>query len=58
MKITVSVIKADVGGIGGHTRPSDALIQAVRDTVNNSKHLLIDHYNIKYQKNSLLSDIV
>ena len=44
MKITVSVIKADVGGIGGHTRPSDALIQAVRDTVNSSKHLLIDHY--------------
>ena len=44
MKITVSVIKADVGGIGGHTRPSEALIQAVRDTVNNSKHLLIDHY--------------
>ena len=44
MKITVSVIKADIGGIGGHTRPSDALIQAVRDTVNNSKHLLIDHY--------------
>jgi fructose 1,6-bisphosphate aldolase/phosphatase len=44
MKITVSVIKADVGGIGGHTRPSDALIQAVRDTVNNSKHLLIDYY--------------
>jgi fructose 1,6-bisphosphate aldolase/phosphatase len=44
MRITVSVIKADVGGIGGHTRPSDALIQAVRDTVNNSKHLLIDHY--------------
>ena len=38
MKITVSVIKADVGGIGGHTRPSEALIQAVRDTVNNSKH--------------------
>jgi fructose 1,6-bisphosphate aldolase/phosphatase len=25
MKITVSVIKADVGGIGGHTRPSDNL---------------------------------
>ena len=25
MKITVSVIKADVGGIGGHTRPSDRL---------------------------------
>ena len=44
MKITVSVIKADVGGIGGHTRPSDDLIQAVRDTVNASSDLLIDHY--------------
>ena len=29
MKITVSVIKADVGGIGGHTKPSDGLIEAV-----------------------------
>ena len=44
MKITVSTIKADVGGIGGHTRPSDALIQAVRDTVKASGDLLIDHY--------------
>lgn len=44
MKITVSVIKADVGGIGGHTRPSDALIEAVRKTVRNSGDLLIDHY--------------
>ena len=42
MKITVSVIKADVGGIGGHTRPSDNLIQAVRDTVKASSDLLID----------------
>ena len=44
MKITVSVIKADVGGIGGHTRPSDGLIDAVRKTVKNSGDLLIDHY--------------
>ncbi len=44
MKITVSVIKADVGGIGGHTRPSDGLIEAVRKTVKASEHLLIDHY--------------
>ena len=44
MKISVSVIKADIGGIGGHTRPSDNLIQAVRDTVNASSDLLIDHY--------------
>ncbi|MFM9874767.1 MAG: fructose-1,6-bisphosphate aldolase/phosphatase [Nitrosarchaeum sp.] len=44
MKITVSVIKADVGGIGGHTRPSDGLIEAVRKAVKNSGDLLIDHY--------------
>ena len=44
MKITVSVIKADVGGIGGHTKPSDRLLQAIRDTVKNSADLLIDYY--------------
>ncbi|MBI3841603.1 MAG: fructose 1,6-bisphosphatase [Thaumarchaeota archaeon] len=49
MKITVSVIKADVGGIGGHTRPSDGLLNAVRNTVRpqvrkDGKSLLIDSY--------------
>ena len=44
MKITVSVIKADVGGIGGHTRPSEALIAAVKETVKNAGELLIDYY--------------
>ena len=44
MKITISVIKADVGGIGGHTRPSDKLLDAVRTTVKNAGDLLIDHY--------------
>ena len=44
MKITVSAIKADIGGIGGHTRPSDALIGTVRDTVKGAGDLLIDHY--------------
>jgi len=44
MKITVSVIKADVGGIGGHTLPSDGLLNAIRNTVKNSGKLLIDHY--------------
>ncbi len=44
MKITVSVIKADVGGIGGHTRPSEGLLDAVRKTIKNSGDLLIDHY--------------
>ena len=44
MKITVSVIKADVGGVGGHTKPSDGLIEAIRNTVKNSSDLLIDYY--------------
>lgn len=44
MKITVSVIKADVGGVGGHTKPSDRLLEAIRNTVKNSSDLLIDHY--------------
>jgi hypothetical protein len=26
MKVTLSVIKADVGSIGGHTRPSEAMV--------------------------------
>ena len=44
MKITVSVIKADVGGIGGHTMPSDALLQAIKDVVKDRSDLLIDYY--------------
>ncbi len=44
MKVTISVIKADVGGIGGHTLPSDGLLNAIRKTVKNNEKLLIDHY--------------
>src|ERR671931_1227894 len=45
MKITISAIKADIGGIGGHTRPSDELVASVKNFVaKNSKGLLIDHY--------------
>ena len=44
MKITVSVIKSDVGGIRGHTKPSDGLIEAVKHTVKSSGDLLLDYY--------------
>jgi len=44
MKITLSVIKADVGGVGGHTKPSDGLLDAVKKTIKDSGDLLIDHY--------------
>jgi fructose 1,6-bisphosphate aldolase/phosphatase len=42
-KITISAIKADVGSIGGHIKPSEQLIKAVRDHVaNNHGGMLID----------------
>jgi fructose 1,6-bisphosphate aldolase/phosphatase len=43
MKVTLTAIKADVGSIGGHLRPSEALLAAVRETVErNGKGLVID----------------
>lgn len=43
MRLTISAIKADVGGVGGHTRPSDGLLEAVGQTVRESTDVL-DHY--------------
>ncbi|RMF31322.1 MAG: fructose 1,6-bisphosphatase [Candidatus Nitrosothermus koennekii] len=44
MKVTLSAIKADVGGVGGHTRPSDELVAKVREVVSNAKDMLLDYY--------------
>jgi fructose 1,6-bisphosphate aldolase/phosphatase len=45
MRVTVSAIKADIGGIGGHTRPSEELLETIRNFVAKSaKGLLIDYY--------------
>lgn len=46
MKVTLSVIKADVGSVGGHTRPSDRMVGSVRDAVASAvdKGLLIDGF--------------
>ena len=45
MKTTLSIIKADIGSIGGHIRPSQRLLDAVRDFVEkNSKGLVNDLY--------------
>lgn len=43
-KITVSVIKADVGSIGGHTKPSDKMMALVKSNIKEAvgKKLLID----------------
>ncbi|HET7876462.1 MAG TPA: fructose 1,6-bisphosphatase [Methylomirabilota bacterium] len=44
MRITLSVIKADVGSIGGHTRPSECMLESVRDRLRevSRKQLVID----------------
>jgi fructose 1,6-bisphosphate aldolase/phosphatase len=45
MKITLSVLKADVGSIGGHIKPSQALFQEItRFVKENGKNLIIDAY--------------
>ena len=45
MKITISVIKADVGSVGGHIAPSRRLMETVRAHVAKAgKGLLIDSY--------------
>ena len=45
MKTTISVIKADVGSIGGHVAPSRELVEAVEQHVRQKgQHLLLDAY--------------
>jgi fructose 1,6-bisphosphate aldolase/phosphatase len=45
MKLTVSVIKADIGSIGGHIAPSQRLLETVRThVITNGKDLLLDSY--------------
>jgi len=45
MKITLSVLKADVGSIGGHIKPSRALVEEVRNRVQEfGRDLIIDSY--------------
>jgi fructose 1,6-bisphosphate aldolase/phosphatase len=45
-KVTLSVIKADVGSIGGHTKPSDKMMHVVREMIqaacSGSRRLLLD----------------
>jgi fructose 1,6-bisphosphate aldolase/phosphatase len=48
MKVTICAIKADVGSIGGHIKPSEKLLKTIEDFVKEKgKGLLID-YNISF----------
>lgn len=45
MRVTVSVIKADIGAIGGHTVPSPEVLAAVKERIERERgKLLIDAY--------------
>jgi fructose 1,6-bisphosphate aldolase/phosphatase len=44
MKLTVSVLKADIGSPGGHTKPAERVLDAVRSTVRRAVgDYVIDH---------------
>ncbi len=46
MRITLSILKADVGSIGGHTTPSQKMVESVRQAVKAAigKKLIIDGF--------------
>ena len=44
MKLTISVIKADIGSIGGHVAPSKRLVRAVTDHIKERSGLIQDYY--------------
>src|SRR5258705_370767 len=45
MKITLSIIKADVGSIGGHIKPSETMIRRVKEFVaSEGQGILIDSF--------------
>jgi len=37
VEITLTIIKADIGSVGGHTRPSEEVLAAVREKVEQAK---------------------
>lgn len=48
MKTTLSVIKADIGSIGGHIAPSKALLETVRHVINQQSGRLISDYYLSF----------
>ena len=48
MKTCISVIKADIGSIGGHVAPSSRLVEAIRRHVNEKGRTLLSDFHISY----------
>ena len=51
MNVTLSVIKADVGSVGGHTKPTPKMMQAAKNAVAQAieKGLLIGWHGNSYR---------
>ncbi|MEM5811399.1 MAG: fructose 1,6-bisphosphatase [Candidatus Aenigmatarchaeota archaeon] len=43
-KVTISAIKADIGAVGGHTKPSKEVLEEIISTVKERKDLIRDFY--------------
>lgn len=48
MKTTISLIKADIGGVGGHTRPSELLLESVKAHVEKNGASFLTDYRVFY----------
>ncbi|MFO0969914.1 MAG: fructose-1,6-bisphosphate aldolase/phosphatase [Gemmataceae bacterium] len=48
MRTTLSIIKADIGSIGGHVAPSETLFDTVGQYIENEMHGLLSDYYIGY----------
>ena len=48
MRITLSIIKADIGSVGGHIKPSRQLLERAREFVDNNGKGLIDDFYISH----------
>ncbi len=48
MKITLSVIKADIGSVGGHLKPSRQLLEGARAFVDNNGRGLVDDFYVSH----------
>ena len=57
MKLTISVLKADVGSIGGHTKPSEAMMQTLRGEIQGAvnRGLIIDGF-VSHTGDDMASD--
>jgi fructose 1,6-bisphosphate aldolase/phosphatase len=48
MRITLSVIKADIGSVGGHLKPSRQLLEGAQAFVDNNGRGLLDDFYISH----------